>query len=84
MDAFIDTVIEGGELRATWEFWDETPIMIDGEVIDTAKIKREAEKVERTEPKADPGEQVRQGSSGSCRSRGPGSHFSWSDLTGFF
>jgi hypothetical protein len=30
MDAFIDTVIEGGELRATREFWDETPIVING------------------------------------------------------
>lgn len=54
MDAFIDSVIEGGELRATHAFWDENPAVIEGEVIDPAKIKQQAEKAEKTEPKADP------------------------------
>lgn len=54
MNEFIDSIIEDGELRATHEFWDEPPIVIDGEVIDPAKIKREADKAEKAEPKVEP------------------------------
>lgn len=54
MDEFINSVIEDGELRANRKFWDEKLVVIDGELIDPARIKQEVDNAEKAEPKVDP------------------------------